>query len=438
MLKQGIIRPSTSPWASPVVLVKKRDGSTRFCVDYRKLNDLTLKDAYPLPRPDDLIDSLADAKWFSTMDLSSGYWQVEMEPESRAKTAFATSRNGIFEFNVMPFGLANAPSTFERLMDSVLKNLAWEECLVYLDDIISFGTTFEQELTRLTRIFDRLQAAKLKLKPSKCNFFQTGVDFLGHRVSRDGVHTSQDKVEAVRSWPVPRNVKEVKSFYGLCTYYRKFVENFAQIARPLTNLAKKNEKFHWTPDCQQAFENLKEALMTAPVLAYPRQDGDLILDTDASQYAVGSVLSQRQPDGEVRVVAYGSKTLNSHERRYCTTRKEMLAVVTALRKFKTYLWGRPVLLRTDNAAVNYMLHIKEPEGQLARWLEELGCYNLQVTHRPGRNHGNADALSRRPCRQCGRIDEAGSKDGLFSSNKGQGDVPWEIIRGTAICYGEKG
>ena len=277
-------------------------------------------------------------------------------------------------------------------------------------------------MTWLTRIFDRLQAAKLKLKPRKCSFFQTGVDFLGHRVSRDGVHTSQDKVEAVRSWPVPRNVKEVKSFNGLCTYCRKFVENFAQIARPLTNLAKNNEKFHWTPNCQQAFENLKEALTTAPVLAYPRQDGDLILDTDASQYAVGSVLSQRQPDGEVRVVAYGSRTLNSHERRCCTTRKEMLALVTALRKFKTYLWGRPVLLRTDNAAVNYMLHIKEPEGQLACWLEELGCYNLQVTHRPGRNHGNADALSRHPCRQCGCTDEAGSKDDLFSGNKRTGEL----------------
>ena len=424
MLKQGIIQPSTSPWASPVVLVGKRDGTTRFCVDYRKLNEVTLKDAYPLPRPDDLIDSLADAKWFSTMDLSSGYWQVEMDPESRAKTAFATSRNGLFEFSVMAFGLANAPSTFERLMEGVLKNLAWEECLVYLDDIISFGTTFEQELARLMRIFDRLRAANLKLKPSKCHFFQTGVDFLGHHVSRDGVHTSQDKTEAVRDWPVPRNVKEVKSFYGLCTYYRKFVQNFAQIARPLTNLVRKNEKFHWTPECQQAFEGLKEALTTAPVLAYPRPDGDLILDTDASQFAVGSVLSQRQPDGQVRVVAYASKILNSHERRYCTTRKEMLAVVTALRKFKTYLWGRPILLRTDNAAVNYMLHIKEPEGQLARWLEELGCYNLQVTHRPGRSHGNADALSRRPCRQCGRNDEAGLKDGSVPDSRGtEGALP---------------
>ena len=193
-----------------------------------------------------------------------------MEPESRAKTAFVTSRNGIFEFNVMHFGLANAPSIFECLMDGVLKNLAWEEHLVYLDDIISFGTTFEQELTGLTRILDRLQTAKLKLKPSKGNLFQTGVDFLGHHVSRDGVHTSQDKVEAVQSWPVPRNVKQVKSFYVLCTYYWKFVENFAQIARPLTNLTPKNEKFHWAPDCQQAFANLKEALTTAPVLAYPR------------------------------------------------------------------------------------------------------------------------------------------------------------------------
>lgn len=403
MLKQGVIRPSSSPWASPVVMVEKKDKSMRFCIDFRRLNDLTRKDAYPLPRVDDCLESLAGAQWFSTLDLSSGYWQVELEEEAKSKTAFAT-RSGLYEFNVMPFGLANAPSTFERLMEMVMRSLQWEECLIYLDDIISFGTTFEQELERLTRVFDRLRHANLRLKPSKCHLFQTGVDFLGHHVSRDGIHTCEDKVEAVKSWPEPVNLKELRSFLGLCSYYRKFIKDFAKIASPLNALVKKSVTFSWTEGCQHAFDQLKQTLTSAPVLAYPEMEGQFVLDCDASKVAVGAVLSQVQ-DGQEKVIAYSSRTLNSHEKNYCVTRLEMLAVVTAIRRFKTYLWGRPVTLRTDNAAVNYMIHIKEPQGQLARWLEELGCYDLQVTHRAGRIHTNADALSRRPCRQCGRLDE---------------------------------
>lgn len=404
MQRQGIIEPSTSPWASPVVLVKKKDGTMRFCIDYRKLNSVTVKDSYPLPRIDDCFDSLGGAVWFSTMDLSSGYWQVEMEEESKAKTSFVTSRNGLYQFRVMPFGLVNAPGTFERLMEEVMRGMQWEECLIYLDDIISFGRTFEEELDRLVRIFDRLKVANLKLKPSKCQFFQEQVEFLGHVVSRDGITTSSDKIQAVRDWPEPKNLKELRSFLGLCSYYRKFILGFAEMARPLNSLVKKNTPFVWASCCQEAFEKLKQALINAPILAYPLEEGQFILDTDASNEAVGAVLTQIQ-EGQEKVIAYYSRTLNVHERQYCVTRKEMLAVVSAVRKFKSYLWGRPVKLRTDNAAVSYMLRLKEPEGQMARWLEFLSCYDLEVSHRPGRNHGNADALSRRPCRQCGREDE---------------------------------
>lgn len=404
MLQQGVIEPSTSPWASPVVLVTKKDGTVRFCVDYRKLNAVTIKDAYPLPRVDDCLDSLAGSQWFSTMDLSSGYWQVEMADEDKEKTAFVT-RSGLYHFRVMAFGLANAPATFERLMEGVMRGMQWEECLIYLDDIISFGRTFDEQLERLIKIFKRLEQAGLKLKPSKCSLFQDQVEFLGHIISKEGVTPNPEKIEAVLAWPPPENVREVRSFLGLCSYYRRFVEGYAAIAKPLQALVKKDVPYSWTTACAEAFQRLKTALTQSPVLAYPLENAKFILDTDASQDSVGAVLSQVQ-QGQEKVVAYYSRTLNVHERQYCITRKEMLAVVCAVRKFKSYLWGRYVKLRTDNAAVSYMMRIKEPEGQLARWLEELSSYDLDIAHRAGHSHRNADALSRRPCRQCGRDDES--------------------------------
>ncbi len=277
MKRQGIIEPSVSPWASPVVLVTKKDGTTRFCIDYRKVNAATTKDAYPLPRIDDCLDSLAGSVWFSTLDLNSGYWQVEMEESSKAQTAFV-SRSGLFQFKVMPFGLANAPSTFERLMEETMRGLQWEECLIYLDDIISFGKSFQEEIQRLTNVFDRLRAANLKLKPKKCHLFQQEVEFLGFVVSREGIATLDEKIEAVREWPVPENLKELRSFLGLCSYYRKFVQSFASLARPLQALVKKDVPFEWKPECQQAFQTLKEALTNAPVLAYPLPNEPFILD----------------------------------------------------------------------------------------------------------------------------------------------------------------
>jgi transposase InsO family protein len=405
MLKQNIIVQSSSPWASPTVLVRKKDGKIRFCVDYRKLNELTKKDAYPLPRIDDCIDNLDGAQFFCTLDLQAGYWQVLMDPEDQEKTAFCT-RSGLYEFRVMPFGLTNAVATFERLMEMVLRGLQWNECLVYLDDIIVFGTSFEQTLERLTHVFDRIQQAGLKLKPSKCTLFAEEVNFLGHVISRDGVHTQSSKIQAVKEWPVPRSVKEVRSFLGLAGYYRRFIKNYAKIARPLHKLTSPQVKFIWNEDCQHSFEALKEALTTAPVLGYPRQEGQMILDTDASGQAVGAVLSQIQ-DGREVVLAYMSKSLTPAETNYCVTRKEMLAVVTAVKTWRPYVLGRKVLLRTDNSAVAWAKRIKEPVGQMARWLQELGCLDLVEQHRPGRIHWNADALSRRtsaPCHQCHRDD----------------------------------
>lgn len=399
MLQKGVIEPSNSAWASPIVLVSKKDGTTRFCVDYRKVNDVTVKDAYPLPRVDDCLDALADAKWFSCMDLNSGFWQIAVDPDDREKTAFTTSQ-GLFQFRVMPFGLVNAPSSFQRLMEDVLRGLQWVESLLYMDDIITPGSTVQESLKRLENVFQRLLEANLKLKPSKCIFFQKSVNFLGHIVSEKGVHTDPNKIEAVKNWPVPRNAKHVRSFLGLASYYRKFVKGFADIARPLHKICEKNSRFAWSSECQEAFAKLKEALISSPILAYPIPEGGrFILDTDASNIAVGAVLSQEQ-NGQECVIAYMSKAMNTHEQSYCVTRKELLAVVTALRKFHTYLYGQEILLRTDNAAVSWMRNLKTPTGQMARWLQELSTYNLLVTHRPGRKHSNADALSRKPCSAC--------------------------------------
>ena len=405
MLEKEVIQRSASPWASPVVLVKKKDGSTRFCVDYRKVNNVTRKDAYPIPRIDDSLDTLAGAKWFTTLDLISGYWQVEVEETDKEKTAFSTPC-GLFEFNVMPFGLCNAPATFQRLMELVLAGLQWKSCLVYLDDVIIVGSTFDEHLTHLRAVLNRIRDAGLKLKPAKCNFCCQQVDFLGHVVSASGVQPDLGKVEKVSNWPTPSNKKEVQQFLGLASYYRRFVQNFATIAKPLHRLTEKTARFAWTDQAQHAFDSLKQSLSSAPILAFPDFQKPFILDTDASDTGLGGVLSQAQDDGSECVVAYASRVLTRPERRYCVTRRELLAVVTFTRHFRPYLLGRSFTIRTDHGSLTWLSNMKDPEGQLARWLEQLQEFNFTIVHRAGRKHSNADALSRRPCTQCGREESA--------------------------------
>ncbi|KAJ8337204.1 hypothetical protein SKAU_G00384240 [Synaphobranchus kaupii] len=408
MAAAGVIEPSDSPWAAPAVLVQKKSGEWRFCVDYRRLNFLTTKDSYPLPRIDEALDHISGSSWFSSLDLRSGYWQVRLAPEAKPKTAF-TIGHGLWQFRVMPFGLCNAPATFERLMERVLAAVPRSRCVVYLDDLLVHASDFQQALANLTDVLAAIRQAGLRLNPKKCQLLRRETAFLGHIVSERGVATDPSKVAAVRDWPVPGNVGELRSFLGLASYYRRFVRDFATLASPLHRLTDKCRPFVWQEEQSMAFDQLRAALTEAPVLAYPDAKRPFIVDTDASNTGVGAVLSQEDEDGE-RVVAYYSRALGKAERNYCVTRRELLAVVRALHHFRPYLQGSHFLLRTDHASLTWLLTFKDPEGQVARWLEQLQGYDFEIRHRAGRLHGNADALSRRPCaaqecRYCSRQEE---------------------------------
>ena len=417
MLSGGQIEPSDSPWASPVVLVTKKDGSTRFCVDYRRLNSLTVKDAYPLPRIDDSLRLLGNQQWFSTMDLASGYWQVAMSLDAQRKAAFVTNE-GLFQFRVMPFGLCNAPATFERLMDRVLCGMRWSRCLVYLDDVISFGKNVPEAIGRLEEVLSRLSDYGLQLKAKKCTFMQTEVGFLGHIVGRSGLACDPDKLSAVRNWHEPTKLKGVRQFIGFVGYYRRFVKDFAKLADPLVSLTRKGAPFLWGQDQQDSFDSLKACLLCAPILGFPTENDRFVLDTDASLFAIGGVLSQIQNEEEV-VIAYASRSLRLSQRRYCTTRREMLAAVVMCTHFRSYLRGSQFTLRTDHSSLRWLQKFKNEDGMLARWYLLLGQFSVTFEYRPGALHNNADGMSRQ-CGQCRRPDcPVSAADAVVMDNDAQ-------------------
>eukprot|EP00063_Salmo_salar_P080830 XP_014055665.1 PREDICTED: uncharacterized protein LOC106604999 [Salmo salar] len=323
------------------------------------------------------LDLVRGSSWFSSLDLSSGYWQVPLSPEARAKTVFSTNR-GNWQFKVLCFGLCNTPATFQCFIDRVLDGIPRQQCLVYLDDILAHGSSFQSALGALRRVLEQV-AAGLKLHPEKCHFMRRKVSFLGHRVGKEGISTMEDKVGAIRDWPTLTDQHQLKSFLGLASYYRRFVRDFSSVAAPLNRLLPKDKAFTWTVECEEAFNTLK-----------------LILDTDTSNVGMGGVLAQVGPEGE-RVVAHFSKTFDKHERRYCVTRRELLAVVASIKHFKYYLGGLPFTVRTDHSALQWLMSFREPEVQVAHWSEELQPYDFTVVHRAVACHSNADAMSRRPC-----------------------------------------
>jgi len=364
LLSRDLIEPAYGAWSSPVVLVRKKDGTWRFCVDYRKLNSVTIQDTYPLPRIDEPLDALAGSKFSSTLDLLSRYWQVPLSPDAQDKAALIT-RDGLWKCKVLPFGLTSAPATFQRLMEQVLSSLHWKTLLNYLNDVIVISPDFHTHVSRLREVFDRLRAAGLKLKPSKCALLQHEVKYLGHVDGRDGVATDPEKVRAVRDWAVPADLPELRAFLRLVGYYRQYIPDFAGIAQPLNRLTANGVRWQWTQAEQQAFSHLKDRLVEAPILAHPDPAKEYILDTDASNHNVGAVLFQVQ-DGHEVVVAYYSKALLAPEKNCCTTRRELLAVVKAVKHFRPYLYGRTFRLRTDHASLIWLCRRAEPSSQVAR------------------------------------------------------------------------
>ena len=388
--EKGYIQPSKSPFGAPVLLVKKQDGSLRLCVDYRALNRVTKKNRYPMPFITDLTDRLHGARYFSKIDLRSGYWQVKVAEEDVHKTAFRT-RYGHYEFNVMPFGLTNAPATFMRMMNDVLRPLLDECVVVYLDDILIYSKTLEEHKVHVSKVLQLLRENQLYAKLSKCSFAQSQVDYLGYRIDTDGLHAEERKLSAVKEWPEPADKHQLMQFLGLANYYRKFVQNFSTIAAPLTALLKKVADWDWTEQCRQAFESLKLALTIAPVLVIPDPRRDFELTTDAGNVGIGAVLSQAG-----KPVMYFSRKLRTAEMNYRTHDKEALAIVEAVKQWRVYLLGREVKVFTDHNSLQY--HKTQPNlnSRQRRWLEDMADFSLDIRYKPGKENRVADALSRRP------------------------------------------
>ena len=395
MLQDGIIEPASGPWAAPVVIVNRPDRDPRFCVDYRGLNQQTVKDSYPLPRVDESLDFLARGKYLSTLDLTRGYWQVAVAEESRPKTAFVT-HCGLFQFRVLPFGLCNAPATFQRLMNTVLAGLIYKTCAVYLDDIVIASPTFEQHLMDLDEVLSRLRAAGLSLKLAKCQFCLSELSFLGYKVTSLGIHPDADKVAAVTEFKVPTNAKHVRQFLGLTGYYRRFVHNYAQIAEPLFALTKQDTPFAWDSSCQSAFDVLKGCITSAPILRFPDFMRPFFIHTDACDAGLGAALMQRDDEGRDIAVAYASRALHKSEKPYSTPEKECLAVIWALEHFRPYIEGLHVTVFTDHSSLRWLMSRPNPSGRLARWSLRLQDFDFTIVHKPGERNKVPDALSRNP------------------------------------------
>jgi hypothetical protein len=402
MLEENIIAPSNSGWNFPLLVVPKKPDSSgkrkwRICVDFRKLNEITIGDSYPLPNIQDILDKLGRARYFTALDCASGYLQVPIAEEDRCKTAFSTA-DGHFEYNRMPFGLKSAPSTFQRMMNNILSELIGNRCLVYMDDILVIGETLKEHNSKLRAVFQKLREFNLKVEPDKCEFLKDELNYLGHVVTAGGVKPDNEKIKAVVEFPTPRTQKDIKSFLGLAGYYRKFIADFSAIARPLTQLLKKENEWKWGEQEQASFDLLKFKLTNTPLLQYPDFNKPFILTTDASGYAIGAILSQGKL-GQDKPIAYASRTLNSAELNYATVEKELLAIVWACKHFRPYLLGHKFQIVTDHKGLTWIFNVKDPSSRLMRWKLLLEEYEYEIQYRAGQRNCNADSLSRYPI-QC--------------------------------------
>jgi hypothetical protein len=393
MLKVGRIRPSYSPWASPVTLAKKKSGTYRFCIDYRALNKVTKTDAYPLPRIDELLERYETSKWFTSMDLAAGFHQVEMDEEDKEKTAFICSL-GLYEFNVMPFGLKNAPATFQRLMNNILYNFIGDFVEVYIDDIMIHSKNFGDHIIHVTKVLQKLREYNLVVKLKKSRFCKQQIEFLGHEIGKEGIKPNSKKVEAINKIKEPQTLTELRSFLGLCSYYRRFIKDFSKKAKPLYKLLEKDVPYEWLDDQQETFEWLKQCLTEDPILSHPNFDKEFILITDASADGLGAILAQKNDKDKEVVIAYASRSTNKSERNYPITDLECLAIVYGVEYFHKFLINKRFKIITDHAALKSLLNAKIPIGRRARWIMKLQQYDFFVEHRSGKKNGNADALSR--------------------------------------------
>jgi RNase H-like domain found in reverse transcriptase/Reverse transcriptase (RNA-dependent DNA polymerase)/Integrase zinc binding domain/Chromo (CHRromatin Organisation MOdifier) domain/Retroviral aspartyl protease len=396
LVDAGFIQPSKSPYGAPVLFVKKKDGSMRMCIDYRALNNITVKNKYPLPRVDELMDRLQGANYFTKIDLRSGYHQVRIHADDVCKTAFRT-RYGHYEFLVMPFGLTNAPATFMHLMHSLLQPFLDSSVIVFLDDILIYSKTLEEHIQHVRQVLDVLRANKLFAKESKCELFKPEVEFLGHIVGRQGVRMMEDKLKAIQDWPTPKGVDDLRAFLGTTGYYRKFVQNYSRVATPLTQLLHQQQSWHWGAAQQQAFTKLKDAMMQRPVLLLPDPSVPFVVTTDASGYAVGATLSQDQGRG-LQPIAYYSKKMLDAETRYPVHEQELLAIICACKEWRHYLHGNhfKVVIKTDHNSLKYLQTQPNLSSRQVRWMGFLQEFDFVIEYVKGKENVVADALSRRP------------------------------------------
>ncbi len=396
LLANKWIRPSRSSYAAPVLFTTKKDNTWRMCIDYRDLNSISIKNKYPLPHISELLDRLSNAKWFSKLDLANGYHQIRVDPAHVHKTAF-TTRYGMFEWVVLPFGLCNAPSVFMQLMQEVLAPFLDTFVVVYLDDILIYSTSLESHISHVHQVLQTLRKHQLFAKRSKCLLFQQRIEFLGYVISANGIEMESNKVQQITSWPIPASVKQVRQFLGLAGFYRRFISNFSSIAAPLSCLTKLNTTFTWTPECDKAFNQLKQCISNEPVLMLPREREPFIIQTDASKYAIGGVLMQHDEHNQLRPIAFTSRKLQQAEINYATHDQEMLAVIHALKQWKHYvLNGTLTTIITDHHSLRFFPTQRHLTPRQTRWMEFLQQFHLNITYKPGTTNIVADALSRRP------------------------------------------